>query len=688
MKKILSLILSGIALLSCAGCNFVQTQGGTTSNGGGTNVDAGYEYETHERASYTYADALNYENKLGSTHIYNVTEGTLDLVKDGTTNFVIVYPNSYTAREMTAVTLLSNYFAMATGINLQTMSDTQYVASYQNKNYISIGTTSIFKTANIQMDKDLLGTSGFIIKTDAKGVYLNGGKYAHQYAVQEFLYREFNFVFYQNDEVAIDTGVKNVKLHNMDIVDVPDFEYRMQGWGDQLSYLDMTRLTHFGGCYASTSDIPYFHNYMEILPPSVYGETHPNWYTFSNLQQVCLWKDPYGIINAIMPTLIYMLESCPEATLITFSQEDGLFPDYDGIDRHELYSIIDEYPELTQNEKNTLVHFLFSNELAKRLQEWVDANCPEREIYLVVMVYGGANNMPVQEDANGEPIVDENGNPLMLEGLPEFEDNLAALMCWTWNLYYGENTNSGSVSFEVWEDEEKKAVDDRKKFGVAVHNNFVEWLYSTHFSNYLLPYNHVQIQQDTIQYVYSYGSQYMYDMGQYNQGKATDWGQLKSYLQSKWFWDCQLDQAALIDDWFNVYFKDAAETMKQFYYDYTAYSAYLTTEHKQMYQRNQLNFLSTEYWSYQRLQKFLSYADQAWEDIKYLKYEDPELYDKLYTRILLETIPYQYMVLRLYPNTFEFSTQLVKAKAQFVVDCQRCGMTKSSEWVDITSPTW
>ena len=98
--------------------------------------------------------------------------------------------------------------------------------------------------------------------------------------------------------------------------------------------------------------------------------------------------------------------------------------------------------------------------------------------------------------------------------------------------------------------------------------------------------------------------------------------------------------------------KDAKEDNreKEFYKEYASYNCYLTTAHKQAYMRNQYGFYSEKFYPYQRLKAFLSYIDRAYEDIKYLKYENEELYEKLYTRITLESIPYRYMIITLYPK--------------------------------------
>ena len=219
--KTLSLLIILLLLVSCRQKNSEELVN-TTNNNESTNSispteNIDYkedEYEVFEPKYYSYSDSLNYTNSLGSTHIYNVEEGDIDLVKDGKTSFYIVYPKNPTSRITKSVQFLIQYFEKATGIYLQSMTDETFDNYYRDQNFISIGDTTVFTRSNIEMDKNELGTSGFIIKTNDNGVFLNGGIYSYAYAVQEFLYREFNYIYYQYDEILINTNVENVKLYD------------------------------------------------------------------------------------------------------------------------------------------------------------------------------------------------------------------------------------------------------------------------------------------------------------------------------------------------------------------------------------------------------------------------------------------------------------------------------------------
>ena len=130
-KKILLIISLFICILCLVACsNKTNENNLNTTNNTNTN-DTNYtsvnqngkdEYEVFEPNHYLYSDSLNYVNSLGSTHIYNVSQGTMDLVKDGETSFCIVYPKNASTRIIKAVQLLVQYFEKATGIYINSMS--------------------------------------------------------------------------------------------------------------------------------------------------------------------------------------------------------------------------------------------------------------------------------------------------------------------------------------------------------------------------------------------------------------------------------------------------------------------------------------------------------------------------------------------------------------------------------------
>jgi hypothetical protein len=64
--------------------------------------------------------------------------------------------------------------------------------------------------------------------------------------------------------------------------------------------------------------------------------------------------------------------------------------------------------------------------------------------------------------------------------------------------------------------------------------------------------------------------------------------------------------------------------------------------------------------------------------LKY-KYTDPELYEKLYSRINLETISIRYMMIEQYQTYIGNTLEVNEYVKQFRIDCAKFGIVKASE---------
>ena len=66
-----------------------------------------------------------YVNELGTVHEAKITSTNYDLVKNGKSDYVIVYPKEMTDNESRAVNELVYFFSQATGIRLTSLVDAE-----------------------------------------------------------------------------------------------------------------------------------------------------------------------------------------------------------------------------------------------------------------------------------------------------------------------------------------------------------------------------------------------------------------------------------------------------------------------------------------------------------------------------------------------------------------------------------
>ena len=182
MKKFLIWILAVVLCFGMVGCkkgngtdtppdgddpgNSVVTPGGTTDK------------------PFAPDESTRYE---GGTHIRNMTvrEGEY-LVRDGKTEYKIVYPAAATDNENLAVSELQTYFEAATGIVLSTVPDTGLTYAADAK-YISVGAATVLDGAEIEFDETLLKQTGVRVVTKGNTIFLAGAHdYGTLYAAYEF----------------------------------------------------------------------------------------------------------------------------------------------------------------------------------------------------------------------------------------------------------------------------------------------------------------------------------------------------------------------------------------------------------------------------------------------------------------------------------------------------------------------
>lgn len=618
-----------------------------------------------------------------------VADSNVDLVANSQTDYKILYPIDSSAMDNMAVRELVTFFQEATGIEL--VAELDDGSNYSNGHYISIGKTSVFNSANINVDSVKLGSSGFIIKRVDNNVVIYGaGYYGNLFGVYGFLQHQFDYEIYAEDEIHINRNVTNAKLKDFDLTDIPDIDYRLGGNGDIAGYagneyMYRMRMMNFSDVYCGSwneGDILPFHNYFSFVSPSECRDNNPQWLSPDGTQ-LCLTRDPEGLMDYIFPKITALLEKYPTRNTITFTQQDTngwcshctqeYYATHQETGRSE-DSIAGANMSMKAKEYFSLQNITFMNELAKRLKVWNEQNCPERDIVIYLFSYAATNACPVKEDENGNAVLDVDGNYQKFDDNLEISDNLGVLYCYTLNTQYtGE-----------YDDVSQNYIDNIKRWE-TLSEHFSFWAYGTNFNNYFAPYNAVQTLQDDIKLSVEAGAKVYYYQSQFNIKTPIDWGRLESYLQSKLEWDCNADMSELINNFFDNYYKDASEVMKEIYRDYASYMSYLANEKHVGTKRNTSgSLLTTDNWSYQTLIGFLNKFDQAYQKIEYLKYVDADLYKKLYNRINIETFTFRYILYSLYPNMFEYS-QLEQLKADLIAECKTLGVSQMKETAGIDS---
>ena len=625
LAKFLSIALSTISLFTVAACN-----SGNNANSG-TNGGAGTTNET--------------------------------LYRFGKSDYKIVIPENPADKETTfGASELSNFLLQSTGADFEIISDKDL--SYDaNSKYISFGDTNLIEKAGITVDKKMLTRSGFTIQNKGNSVFLiGGGDFGTLYAAYEFLKHEINWETYTTEESIFDK-VNNLKLHEYDVIDVPDFTYRISTFGGLAS--DATtrqRLRHnnWSGADAKIwmgpDNVPW-HNTFHYLPPAKYQASHPKWYSTDG-KQLCFnargdEKEAAAMFKAFMDSFINVVMSNPTIDNITITQMDvNVWCQCEAC--HAKYV---KYG----TDGADIVHFC--NKVSVALEEYFTENNIDRKVNICFFAYHKTTEAPVIKNAAGEYEPIDNSvicrdnvycfyAPIRADYLRDFYDPA--------NQMYKE-------TMDKW---------------CSISPHMYLWVYSTRFPDYFAPYNSFNQIQENYILAKAHNVSYVFDQMQHNNGWMTDWGALKEYLQAKLQWNVTANKAELIENYMNNVFKQGSEAMKKAFALYNSWFEYLKTE-RNLPGPYSNEIVKTEYWPKGIVDTMMGYFEEAYAAIEPLKNADPAMYSIVYDRICAETLVYRMMNIKLYSTHYSDSELLAQMKS-FKDDAMRIGFTNMNEGSGIT----
>ena len=115
-----------------------------------------------------------------------ISDTTIDLVKDGKSDYKILLSAQATETEKYASGELVSFFQQATGITLPVVTDDTQVD--KNGKYLSIGDTALFEQSGMKVPVSEVGDDGFKIQTYGNSVVMNGAKEGGKlYSVDDFM---------------------------------------------------------------------------------------------------------------------------------------------------------------------------------------------------------------------------------------------------------------------------------------------------------------------------------------------------------------------------------------------------------------------------------------------------------------------------------------------------------------------
>ncbi len=563
-------------------------------------------------------------------------------ISGGKTAYTIVHDDAINDTEMQAVSEFIAIMYQGTGCQITTVTDAE-VEWDENAKYICIGENDYSKAAGVSVDKTKVNSNGYRIETKGNSAFiLGGGPWGTVWGVYDFFGEQLGYHYYFDDEIKYDEAkCEESDLVAIDKYDSPDWEWRIAGDGEVFnskSKRTRFRLQENADVFSTTAKINFCHTYfypgdssLGFVPKAECWAEHRNWYSVDE-QTLCFTRDPEGLAKQVMKGIIECINTTPGDTVnIHFSQPDNS----NWCTCASCSEVIDKWGA------KSATNILFMKDyLSPLITEYVNANCPEKNVIVYIFAYWATKEPPVFTDAQINEL--------------KMPSNIGVQYCTS----FPERTpvkEHEPAMVDAW----GKLTDNFAVYDYAENFNGGPGAYFTHFNDY----NRLA---SNIKYFYEQGGTIHYNLQAHNNQANSDWSRLHIYLQSALTWDVNADVNALTEDFMDNYYKEAAPYMKEWFYTYRAWSAVNETYANRGYETFPLDLCTS----------FANLAEKAFAAILPHKFSDPELYQKLYDRINLETICYRASLLMSHSNT------LVDKKAyanEFRIDCSHLGISMASE---------
>lgn len=563
-----------------------------------------------------------------SDPVTNETE--IDLVKDGTSPYRIVVPDDASEVVTFAAKEIELNFKNSTGIDLPIVTSSAAgddLSSYS----LSLGDTALAKKANVS-GENLNGIGYTLVVKQNSLIMVGGGDYGTLYAAYEFLEQNLGYHYYCEEEIVIDS-VSNAKLL--------DFNYTYEPpLGDinvQSGETNVGNGVYRYKAHSSQWPMGWPHSFNWLLPPAEYSQYYKMGNHVLCLSDRNMWED-------CARECIERLEANPDWVGIMLGSEDA----YGSCNCEGCRESIKKYTW-----SGSLV--MLGNYVAKAVREHFAGT--GREPYIMILAYFDTEAAPVTTDASGNTV-------LVSEEL-KGESNLYVHVC-----PYRIDISSSIYS------ESNKAIYNTFRNWKLVTNNLWAWIYDAFFVNRASLHSFDwEYKAEIINFLDDLGYQEIHwetDSG----GCMVPFAKLRAYHTSQMLFDPTNDSNALIDDFMDQYYKEAAPYIKEYFYminlNYKLFQAKMAEQNRvvgQYVQTEMNNYLyDKNLWTELLLDQALELFEKAVKAI-----EESDAYEGTEKEIMLSRVKQEQLVPRRY--------KLVLYKSSYETkEYERLGMNSTRIW--------
>ncbi len=591
------------------------------------------------------------------------------LYRGGVSDYSILIRDDANDYEVFAAEELSQNLLKATGNSIPIVTKKQL----KNKErVISLGHTSLWdEKVGLTLSRSDIIDSGYYIKTVESNVYISCPDYTNSVGVvngvYDFLNDTIGYKFYAKDEIAYNM-TKDIPLLNYKGETVnPSFEMRMLRNADLRD--DSLTVMRYRMVYPSETFgmVTWGHGQAsQYIHPDhactcglpgcgrgiTYQEHHPDWFTDygTNKMQLC-WSAGEELERVAAEKFIEYFQLYPDAEYFMFGQEDN-------INTCKCDRCVKAMQEYAYNPGGLQV--VFTNNIIKRANAWLEANEPGRKVKYIIYAYYGAEPAPV---------VERNGK------LEAFSDKVIPHE----DLYIFYAPIGANFGYQIDTGINADTYKNLSDWSVIADGQIIMYLYDINFRHYLVNFNNFNTAKGMYETCKELGVACM--TSQAADSYTACFQEMRSYVESSLMWDLSLSYDDLVAEFMDAYFKDASDYIHEYYKiirdRYTYYQNIEDVNSGGIY--GDIN--NATIWTQPIIEKIDRNFDSALESIEKYQTSDPDLYLTLKNRIMKERLTPMYIKLTTLASYYsEEEIKSIKAEFKYYVSLFR--LSESSEGND------
>ena len=687
MKKWLACLLATTVVFSLVGCKD-KGQNDSLSDGNSESVDGSVDstLDGIPEASNPQEDfqAHYVEGMLHDVNVDYNSPANLNFIKNEKTDYQLVVGDSE-ANE--AAGFVKKHLNGATDCFIDTVEEATVELS-ENSTYIFMGCDKLFEDAGFEMPTfDTLGVAGYYIVTFGKNVFIQAyGGQGYQLGGICFLRQTVGF-----DMISSTTCIYEKDgsiLPKMEITERPDFDYRQE---------DCSRLPYdvkYGMGYTMSemflnTGTSWMHNVVDFLGGDVKAGKndgtnieHRGWFSNdTNMTQACFTahgdKEEYqAMVDHYVDKVVNFVKSKPRYNNIVIGQMDVIGGDR--VSRCTCDSCNAAYAYY--GDTNAGIQLAFTNAVSRGVDEWLKSEegllCAtpveegglglwdeNKEIHVIMLVYGSSINPPIEKTQGGAFKFDENGfgipkmqkwfnleedGTITEEDVLDEEGNPVPLVCAeNAELFYCASSANYLHSFY---EAENVSYSNMVKGWAGLGGDFYVWTYEVNYFNYMYPYNSYDSMLENIRYFKSVGANHLFYQASQENANNAAFAHLRSYIDAKGLFDVNVDYEAVVAKWFKYQFNEAGDLMREYFNQvvqqlranesYTGGSVHSNDLTKPIV------------WPEGLIRKWYGMINQAFEMVEHYKKTDPVRYEQLWTAITTESLFPRFVLCTTYESSF------------------------------------